>query len=793
MPVPVPRFTKPTAHPVIKHINCDNTHSIQSHNLTHTLPVSPTGPPPSFGTREEWINSLPAWRRTKPRRIWEDDTTHLADQQDFSQGLTAAANAPVIKGVRAQACIPPQYNIYEQVPPVQSLDGLPSPNDDADDEMSDYSARGYSQYGNDKQWDDNSHIGHVQDSSEAMLVDDRSTSHAMDSSPMDAPSYSDHSYERGAFTPIFEDQSPGVASGPDGSSPLGPLTPLSEFVDRAVATEQHPYTSYNGQYDNALPAAEYAYSGKDSGVHYHEPPVAYPTIAEQPKEQASAVSEIATPSATTGYKKLAEPLSEWVASYVWKVCTTGFSLPPMFVRGSNALAPYSNSPPRYLSSAVHSLLLSTLLQPSAVFLAVWYIVRLPAYFGAAALGVELVKEMRFRTALLGDAHAGFERDTLEGAPFRLIVLGCMLANKWLDDHTFSNKTWHTISNVPIHVLNKLESLTLDIFSYDLSISSLQWSQWLGHVMSYHMSLTSPIHPQPISRPSANPHSIVRKSIEELIQAPTPVDSSICDVPQPVFLGLEERKRERMEKEQATAEALDIDLDEDGPLREEYLPRRRISAATSLRASRSHEAAAVTQSNIENVQEWNKRVEIAKPLPPPAKWSPAGDEPILRERNRVSGQYLAVQAPLVSNNYPMAYHQTHDAAYNQNWNPAGNHLPIKQQQQPYIYNVPAPVHVTQPAYNPYVGIGFAQQSYAVPHNRSQSLSYDQDTLQQSRSHARSYSQAQFEYRCSNIRMTANELAPPQETNPHWVDAGQYPYRTAFWPLSGMDYQAAWLRT
>ena len=53
-----------------------------------------------------------------------------------------------------------------------------------------------------------------------------------------------------------------------------------------------------------------------------------------------------------------------------------------------------------------------------------------------------MKEKAFRVALLGDADIGSDRETLEtNTPFRLVVLGCMLANKWLDDHTFSNKTW----------------------------------------------------------------------------------------------------------------------------------------------------------------------------------------------------------------------------------------------------------------------------------------------------------------------------------------------------------------
>jgi len=85
--------------------------------------------------------------------------------------------------------------------------------------------------------------------------------------------------------------------------------------------------------------------------------------------------------------------------------------------------------------------MSTLLQPSAILLALWYIARLPVYFSAVSLGLEQVKERRFRAELL-DTTGGIDGKTLEAnATFRLIVLGCMLANKWLDDHTFSNKTW----------------------------------------------------------------------------------------------------------------------------------------------------------------------------------------------------------------------------------------------------------------------------------------------------------------------------------------------------------------
>ena len=90
-----------------------------------------------------------------------------------------------------------------------------------------------------------------------------------------------------------------------------------------------------------------------------------------------------------------------------------------------------------------------------MLLALWYIVRLPVYFGAPGLGPEHVKERRFRVELLSDTRDVLDGESPEGtATFRLIVLGCMLANKWLDDHTFSNKTW----SVPVlTIMHSLDS------------------------------------------------------------------------------------------------------------------------------------------------------------------------------------------------------------------------------------------------------------------------------------------------------------------------------------------------
>ncbi|KAF8592366.1 hypothetical protein K439DRAFT_1238086, partial [Ramaria rubella] len=171
-------------------------------------------------------------------------------------------------------------------------------------------------------------------------------------------------------------------------------------------------------------------------------------------------------------KKIAEPMSEWVAEYIWKVVTHGMSLPSEFVSNESTygtpVRAYATLPPPYLADSIRTLLCATLLQPSAIFLALWYIARFPVFFGAFAYNTKHnPKEFKFRLELLGEGSqepgADRTRQLLEAhAPFRLLLLGVMLANKWLDDNTFSNKTWHQVSGVPMRALNKLESLGLDL-------------------------------------------------------------------------------------------------------------------------------------------------------------------------------------------------------------------------------------------------------------------------------------------------------------------------------------------
>jgi hypothetical protein len=576
----------------------------------------------------------------------------------------------------------------------------------------------------------------------------------------------------GLFAPILEDDSPDMMNGDIGSSPIEPVTPFGDYVDRAVAASDTTVV-----HDPFVPARSQEFQlpisvNCDSQLCHLHP---YPH-AELKEESLSAVNEQPS-TASLIHKQLAEPMAEWLVSYAWKVCTNVLVLPRTIAPYALPNAPQLRRPmPMYLVARVHSLLMSTLLQPSAMLLALWYIVRLPVYLGAPGLGPEHVKERRFRVELLSDTRDVLDGESLEGtATFRLIVLGCMLANKWLDDHTFSNKTWHTISNVPVQLLNKLEYFALDILSYDLSISSSVWSQWLSHLLSYHHSLTTTTYPQPIARPASNPFVIIRKTIQEIMEAPLGRSMN-----EPIFLGVERRLKEKLGLYALPHEpdTFDIDLDQDGPLREEYLPRRRISNGSS---SSSHGSELGDHSqNGTSVHLHTLALQGSISLPPPAKWSPAGDEPICRPSGGTAPMYLPVQPPLAPHYVgavPTVYHAWPATgppyapfAHHSEGDYTMNALPIPR------YTYWAPMSGPSAVQHPYPIC--TSDYYAGP------------------DHVRGYSLGGFDYLCSDIRLSSDGTGCPTQPTASWTPLHQHGYLTSRQSLPPhpppSTYRSAWIR-
>jgi hypothetical protein len=260
---------------------------------------------------------------------------------------------------------------------------------------------------------------------------------------------------------------------------------------------------------------------------------------------------------------------------------------------------------------------------------------------------------------------------------------------------------------------------------------------------------------------------VRKAIEDLLEVSQRAENHEIDgVPEPVFYGTGDYKTgSEGEQLQQDVDVLEIDLDEDGPLREEYLPKRRISSASSRARSDSSRA-----------------------LPPPAKWSPAADEPIMRGGMKTQAQYLAPQP--ITHGQPTASMIPPPAPFHQGLDMSRRMWPTDEQiaRHPYVAVHP-PVYAAPPVYTGY------EYTYPAPsappvHSRSQSLSYH--PVGQMPGHYRSYSQVPYEHGCGEMPFSSapygsvRAFAPPQ-----W---SAYPNRAMYPPVydSGYDYSRPLLK-
>ena len=309
MPVPVPRTNRPTAYPVIKH-NPAQTKAI------HTI------------SAPNRLQSLPSWRRNH-HPGWQEAQPPPAQYsvQDFYKGLTAADNASVIKGAHAEACIPPKYKstFLSQM----TTDILPSDDQanwevDGDYAMSSHrlSLVDQTQFHDSSSWDSN-HL--ISNQGCGVLQEDRSRhlDHSSLKVITDIAVANDRLLHQ-AISP-----NPDSSSAHDScSSPVEPVTPFVEFIDRAVAAPQYSISD-DGYADSS--ATHECYQDTQAVLNACQAPPISPSIVES-KHQL--VVDTVTFSTTLGFKKLSGPLADWVANYVWKACTTGLSLSPAFSQSS---------------------------------------------------------------------------------------------------------------------------------------------------------------------------------------------------------------------------------------------------------------------------------------------------------------------------------------------------------------------------------------------------------------------------------------------------------------------------
>lgn len=139
---------------------------------------------------------------------------------------------------------------------------------------------------------------------------------------------------------------------------------------------------------------------------------------------------------------------------------------------------------------VQTVLQQPLLTPATLFLALFYALRL--YRTLADIGSD---EMEMDDEFAEEHDAALEaqaylvqswkqefREAFLGPPtslpFKLFVLGLMMANKHLDDNTFLNKTWTEVTGIPLAELNLMERFYLRVCHFDLVPKEDEWVCYL---------------------------------------------------------------------------------------------------------------------------------------------------------------------------------------------------------------------------------------------------------------------------------------------------------------------------
>ena len=71
-----------------------------------------------------------------------------------------------------------------------------------------------------------------------------------------------------------------------------------------------------------------------------------------------------------------------------------------------------------------------------------------------------------------------------GSEFRLLTVALMLGNKFLDDNTYTNKTWAEVSGISVQEIHVMEVEFLSNMRYSLYASEEEWSAWHAQLSQF---------------------------------------------------------------------------------------------------------------------------------------------------------------------------------------------------------------------------------------------------------------------------------------------------------------------
>lgn len=199
----------------------------------------------------------------------------------------------------------------------------------------------------------------------------------------------------------------------------------------------------------------------DSGVSWASGAIPYSTTVERKKEEVEDVTDLdaAIPqdlkvpaSITTPQRNLAQLAAEITCLFWFEEGTALRQIESMTKIPAIPLSyiPNARPTPRF-REWISTLLATTQVKPNVVLLALLFIYRLKC-----------------------------ANPTVKGKPgseYRLLTVALMLGNKFLDDNTYTNKTWADVSSIEAREVHIMEVEFLSNMRYTLYTSEEQWKAW----------------------------------------------------------------------------------------------------------------------------------------------------------------------------------------------------------------------------------------------------------------------------------------------------------------------------
>ncbi|OBT62061.1 hypothetical protein VE03_09217 [Pseudogymnoascus sp. 23342-1-I1] len=113
-----------------------------------------------------------------------------------------------------------------------------------------------------------------------------------------------------------------------------------------------------------------------------------------------------------------------------------------------------------------------------------------------------------------------------GSEYRLLTVALMLGNKFLDDNTYTNKTWAEVSGISVVEIHVMEVEFLGSMRYSLLASKEQWAEWqikLGKFGDYFERASK--LPLPLPSPVSNTFPSSKLPSPTRVQSHSPISSS----------------------------------------------------------------------------------------------------------------------------------------------------------------------------------------------------------------------------------------------------------------------------